>query len=85
MSTTNDLVDLATIAEMLGVTVGSARTYNQRARVNRRNRTPKPGDLPAADTYLGGSPCWRRQTIEHWIATRPGRGAGGGRPRSASA
>lgn len=83
MSATNDLVDLATIAEMLGVTVGSARTYNQRARVNRRNSTPKLGDLPEADAYLSGSPVWQRQTIEEWMARRPGRGAGGGRPRSA--
>ena len=37
--------------------------------------------MPPADGMLGRTPWWFRDTIEEWWASRPGRGAYGGRPR----
>lgn len=73
-------LDLAGVADALGVTVDSARTYHTRATTNRRNGAPKPGDLPAPDETFGRSPVWRESTIARFLESRPGRGAGGGRP-----
>lgn len=83
------------LAERLGVTYNSARTYHGRSEINRRHgqkpvpscklcqageHGPKPGDLPPPDRHFGRSPVWYPETIENWLPTRPGRGAGGGRP-----
>lgn len=68
------------LAEALGVTYNSARTYHGRAEINRRRGTPKDGDLPPPDRKFGRSPVWHPETIQNWLPTRPGRGAGGGRP-----
>lgn len=68
------------LAERLGVTYNSARTYHGRAEINRRRGTVKPGDLPPPDHKFGRSPVWYPRTIEKWLPTRPGRGTGGGRP-----
>ena len=38
-------------------------------------------NLPEPDVLIGRTRGWRRETIEAWIPTRPGRGVGGGRPR----
>ena len=37
--------------------------------------------FPKPDVMLGRSPRWRPATLDAWKASRPGRGAGGGRPR----
>ncbi len=68
------LIDLDGIAALLGVAPNSARVYHTRATGNRRAGTPKPGDLPVPDVVLGGRPGWRRDTIDAWIAQRPGKG-----------
>lgn len=39
------------------------------------------GRAPAPDGYTGRTPTWRASTITEWVKARPGRGAGGGRPR----
>lgn len=39
------------------------------------------GVMPAPDGRSGRSPWWHLSTIDAWLAARPGRGAGGGRPR----
>ena len=39
--------------------------------------------FPKPDVMLGRSPRWRPATLDAWKASRPGRGAGGGRPRKA--
>jgi hypothetical protein len=57
------------IAETLGVQVGSVRQYLTR------------GEAPAPDGYLGRTPWWRPETVDAWLTSRPGQGAGGGRPR----
>lgn len=71
---------LADIARVIGVGIDSMRVYHQRAARNRRDGTTKPGDLPPPDETFGRSPVWASDTITTWIAERPGRGAGGGRP-----
>lgn len=68
------------LAVVLGVTYNSARTYHGRAEINRRIGAVKPGDLPPPDRKFGRSPVWYPKTIEKWLPSRPGRGAGGGRP-----
>lgn len=43
--------------------------------------------FPAPARYAGKSPEWERSRlpeIKNWHATRPGQGAGGGRPRKES-
>lgn len=71
---------LADIARVIGVGIDSMRVYHQRASRNRRAGTTRPGDLPEPDETFGRSPVWSDETISAWIASRPGRGAGGGRP-----
>lgn len=66
---TDDLLDSAALAALLGVERSTISQY-------RRRRT-----LPDPDVVVGRSPAWRRSTIEAWRLSRPGRGAGGGRPR----
>lgn len=38
------------------------------------------GTGPPPDTTIAGVPLWYRATIPTWLANRPGRGTGGGRP-----
>lgn len=58
----SDFVDMHGLAELLGVTYTTVRTYRRR------------GELPPEDFTVGGSPAWRRETIEEWRTSRPGRG-----------
>lgn len=60
------------VAALLGVTTATVRSYAAR------------GILPPPDGRLGRTPWWKRGTITAWQKTRPGQGAGGGRPRSDS-
>lgn len=69
------------LAEKLGISVDSARTYNGRAHRHRRmaekHNDPsliRPGDLPEPDAYFGQSPVWKESTIDRWIKNRPGQG-----------
>lgn len=74
--------DLEAVADYIGVTYASARTYHGRSQINRKNGTPRPGDFPEPDERFGRSPVWRPETIITWYTQqRPGRGAGGGRPK----
>lgn len=73
-------LDTAGVAEMVGVSYYTIRFHLQQARANRKAGTSKPGDLPEPERTFGRSPVWRRSTIQAWVASRPGRGAGGGRP-----
>jgi hypothetical protein len=38
--------------------------------------------LPEPDAMIGTVRGWRPATINEWNASRPGRGVGGGRPRT---
>ena len=77
---------LREIARYANVTYNSVRTYHGRAEINRRNGTPKPGDMPPPDARFGNSPVWHPETIIRWYTVqRPGKGVGGGRPRKSDA
>ena len=39
------------------------------------------GRMPPASGHFGRTPWWDRAVIVAWLEQRPGRGAGGGRPR----
>lgn len=75
------LLTLMDIAEREGLAYRTVRNYHQMAERRRRDGTPRPGDLPPPDDHVGVHPVWRVSTIRKWHANRPGRGAGGGRPR----
>ena len=72
---------LQDVADLLDVEYNSARTYHGRAEINRRRGEVKPWDLPPPDEYFGRSPVWYPETIHAFLANRPGRGTGGGRPQ----
>lgn len=59
------------VAELASV---SPRTISSYAA---RGQMPKPSPCPCC----GHSPTWTEKDITAWLANRPGRGAGGGRPR----
>lgn len=65
-----EVMSLADIDAEMGWSPGTARKGRG-----------KPHGLPEPDARVGGSPVWFRSTFEAWRAARPGRGAGGGRPR----
>jgi len=63
----------ADIAALFGVLPGTVETW--------RARYP---DFPQPDAYVGRYAGWlpgREPELKAWEASRPGRGAGGGRPR----
>lgn len=64
-------LDTAQVAAMAKVTPATIRSYRSR------------GYLPEPDAQLGQSPGWAPETIAAWLAARPGKGAGAGRPRKA--
>jgi hypothetical protein len=77
-----EYLTLDDIAQLLGWTIKTARTMQHRANRNRRSGESRPGDLPSADLKFGRTPVWRAATIDAWMRSRPGRGAGGGpKPR----
>ncbi|GAB3435434.1 hypothetical protein [Flindersiella endophytica] len=76
-----EYMDMAAIADYLGLTYATVRGYHGHAEKRRRDGNPRPGDLPPPDAQFGRSPVWLRTTIERWSTSRPGSGAGGGRPR----
>lgn len=62
----------AEVAELFGVKPGTVETW--------RGRYP---DFPAPDAYIGRVAGWlpsRMAELRKWEASRPGQGAGGGRP-----
>lgn len=84
MATTNKpdkLIGYEELAELLGLTLESARAYNARATHHRKLAAERsdpnyvrPGDLPEPDHYFGQSPAWFESTIKKWDEARPGRG-----------
>ncbi|QIN94396.1 helix-turn-helix DNA-binding domain protein [Arthrobacter phage Abba] len=78
---TTKLLGYVELAELLGISVESARTYNGRAQLHRRQAEEtgdasliRPGDLPAPDQVFGKSPVWEEKTIDRWLKNRPGQG-----------
>jgi hypothetical protein len=72
---------LSDIAGEYSLTVPTVRTYNGKAAHNRRQGTAKPHDFPAPVDRIGNSPLFDAREVRDWFDHRPGRGAGGGRPR----
>ena len=66
---TDPLLDRAAVAALLGVSPDTISRYMT------------DGRFPPPDATFGRAPTWRESTITTWKTTRPGRGAGGGRPR----
>lgn len=62
---TERYLSMTEVAQRLGITKGALATYS----------------LPEPDAIVGHARGWKEQTIDAWNAARPGRGAGGGRPR----
>lgn len=73
-------LDIAALAARMGWTEDSTRTLHARATKRRRENDVRPGDLPAPDEVFGRSPVWLWETIDEFEKSRPGQGAGGGRP-----
>lgn len=65
----SDLLDVAAVAELLGVGHNSARTI-----INRSAKTNWP--FPQPCIRLGGNPGYAPQDVAEWIAGRPGTGKG---------
>ena len=73
-------LSIVEVAQRLGLGEKTIRNYHQAAARHRREKTPKPGDFPEPDDVRGRSPGWLPETVDTWLASRPGQGAGGGRP-----
>ncbi|WNM67316.1 helix-turn-helix DNA binding domain protein [Arthrobacter phage Wyborn] len=78
-TTSKTLLGYAELADMLDVTIGTVRTYNERARKHRELARETgdathilQGDLPAPDGRFSGSPYWTEATINKWLKQRPG-------------
>jgi hypothetical protein len=71
----DELLTLDDIAVAMGWTPATAAKQRQR---------PAPVGLPEPDAHIGRTPVWFRVSFERWQASRPGRGAGGGRPKGYS-
>ena len=56
---------VAEVAERLGIEESTWRAYVAR------------GQAPAAESKIGPLPVWRTETIDAWLAERPGRGRWG--------
>jgi hypothetical protein len=53
--------------------------YHRTLRRQRAGQKVRPGDFPLPDYHVNDrTPVWLGQTIDAWLAARPGRGAGGG-------
>ena len=67
-----ELLDMAGVAAYMGKRYATVQGW----------RRDDPS-FPVPDVMLGQSAGWWPSTIDAWQAARPGRGAGGGRPRKA--
>lgn len=68
----HEYLDIAGIAERIGIKPDSVQTYHKRAVRGRRDGDVKPWDLPEPDARFGGRPVWLVATVEAWEAARPG-------------
>ena len=73
MTTQNDadlVLGIADIADLLGLSIASVRTYHTDANRRRRQGTSLPQDMPAPDLVIGRTPAWKAETIEKWRDAR---------------
>lgn len=78
-----ELVSIAEIAAEHGLAESTVRTMNGQSAQRRRANKSRPGDMPALVDRVGNSPLFDRREVRSAFDQRPGRGAGGGRPRKA--
>jgi len=74
MSPAAEYLSQADVARELGVARNTVTVWRARY-----------ADFPAPDVTIGRAPGWlpaRLPEIRAWMGTRPGQGAGGGRPRN---
>lgn len=69
-SDTLELIGLADIATILGLSPASVRTYHTDANRRRREGTTLDQDMPAPDMVIGRTPAWKRETIDAWKQER---------------
>lgn len=76
-------LDLPAVAARTGLAEDTVRTYlaRTRARVSAGDEI-RAHDFPLPDDQVSGVPVYYAATIDRWLAARPGRGAGGGRPKN---
>ncbi|MEU6033988.1 hypothetical protein ABZ801_01120 [Actinomadura sp. NPDC047616] len=75
------LINLSVWAALQGVKKATVDSNRVRSEARRRAGEPKPGDMPPCDRTINKSPMWRMSTYRAWAASRPGKGAGAGRPK----
>lgn len=78
------ILTLSDVARRAGVSDVTAQNYHHAATRRRRDGASRPGDLPPPDEVISRSPVWLPETIDTWLANRPGQGKGGGRPKSST-
>lgn len=70
-----EFLDVAAVAELLGVSTATVRSYSSRAHQGAKSPdTVNP--FPAPAIRVSGSPGWNRADILRWAAQRPGKGKG---------
>lgn len=76
-----NIIGIAELSDLLGIGILSARAYNTRSALHRKQAREqnnpnlvRPGDLPEPDGRFGNSPYWEEPTITKWMEQRPGRG-----------
>lgn len=72
------LLDYDALSEYTNISNVVLRRYLSMARSNRESGDFRKADLPEPDITIGRSPAWRQSTIDKWLASRPGKGVGGG-------
>jgi hypothetical protein len=68
-------------ARLQGVALATVYRNNTLAGQRRKVRAVKPGDMPEPARHIGQTPVWPMDAYRAWQASRPGKGAGAGRPR----
>ena len=87
---------ISELAEVLGVKPTTITQWMVRSLPTPDPKSKRPDGkrlyadmpFPKPARYAGKSPEWERSTLPEilaWVANRPGRGAGGGRPRNEAA
>lgn len=74
MTDQSELLGLADIAERLGLSPASVRTYHTDANRRRRLNQTLPQDMPPPDVVIGRTPGWKASTIETWQEARQAAG-----------
>ncbi|KAB2344864.1 hypothetical protein [Actinomadura rudentiformis] len=75
------LISIAVWAHLQGVKPETVRSNRVRSEARRKAGTPQAGDMPPSDRMVSKAPMWRMASYRAWLTSRPGKGAGAGRPK----